>query len=234
MTTYIGGKGGSGVYQKIINQIPPHTTYVEPFLGMGAVMRAKRPADINIGVDADVTVLDEWDRQICDRQINIPHLHLVLGCGISYIETYLFDKPNVFVYCDPPYPLSTRGGRAYYNCEMSDQDHMRLLAVIKECRCMVAISSYPNEMYEQALADWRSITFTARTRGGRSVTEKLWMNYPEPNQLHDYRYLGENYRERERIKKKKLRWRARLERMSALERYALLSTIADLYEDERC
>jgi hypothetical protein len=33
--TYPGGKGGAGVYQMIINQIPPHRVYIEPFLGGG-------------------------------------------------------------------------------------------------------------------------------------------------------------------------------------------------------
>jgi hypothetical protein len=30
--SYPGGKGGSGVYQTIINQQPPHEVYIEPFL----------------------------------------------------------------------------------------------------------------------------------------------------------------------------------------------------------
>lgn len=33
MTSYPGGKSGAGVYQAIINQLPPHSTYVELFLG---------------------------------------------------------------------------------------------------------------------------------------------------------------------------------------------------------
>lgn len=36
MPTYPGGKSGAGVYQTIINQMPPHQLYVEPFAG-GAV-----------------------------------------------------------------------------------------------------------------------------------------------------------------------------------------------------
>lgn len=49
------------------------------------------------------------------------------------------------------------------------------------------------------------------------------MNFAE----HDYRYLGRNFRERERIKRKKQRWVPRLENMPRLERQALLSAIAD-------
>ena len=58
MSTYPGGKGGDGVYQTIINLMPPHKIYIEPFLGAGAIMRAKRPAPISsIGVDIDTAAI---------------------------------------------------------------------------------------------------------------------------------------------------------------------------------
>jgi DNA adenine methylase len=62
------------------------------------------------------------------------------------------------------------------------------------------------------------------------VQEWLWMNYPPPIELHDYRYLGNNFRERERLKRIKSRWVSRLDRMGDLERYALLSSIAEYGE----
>jgi hypothetical protein len=51
------------------------------------------------------------------------------------------------------------------------------------------------------------------------------MNYLEPAELHDYGYLGEGFRERERIRRMQARWRRRLAVMPSLERYALLSAI---------
>jgi len=50
---YPGGKAGAGVSQRIINLMPPHDVYIEPFLGDAAVMRAKRPARLNVGCDLD-------------------------------------------------------------------------------------------------------------------------------------------------------------------------------------
>jgi site-specific DNA-adenine methylase len=44
---YIGGKSQAGVYQRIINLIPPHRVYVEPFLGGGAILRLKSPAEVS-------------------------------------------------------------------------------------------------------------------------------------------------------------------------------------------
>lgn len=82
-------------------------------------------------------------------------------------------------------------------------------------------------MYLAALKGWNLIRYDAVTRGGMTE-ECLWFNFPEPVELHDYRYLGQTFRERERIKRKKLRWVTRFARMPLLEKRALLSAIADI------
>jgi DNA adenine methylase len=50
---YPGGKAGAGVFQTIINRMPQHRVYIEPFLGGGAIMHHKKPAALNIGIDKD-------------------------------------------------------------------------------------------------------------------------------------------------------------------------------------
>jgi hypothetical protein len=47
--SYLGSKAASGVYQKIIAEMPPHDTYIETHLGGGAVMLRKPPARQNWG-----------------------------------------------------------------------------------------------------------------------------------------------------------------------------------------
>jgi len=81
-----------------------------------------------------------------------------------------------------------------------------------------------NATYSVRIHNWYSVNFQAMTRG-RLATEWLWFNFPQPTELHDYSFLGADFRERERIKRKKNRWTARLERMPLLERQALLSAI---------
>ena len=51
------------------------------------------------------------------------------------------------------------------------------------------------------------------------------MNYDEPIELHDYRYLGHSFRERERIRRRVERWKARLRELPALERSAILAEL---------
>jgi hypothetical protein len=224
MSTYPGGKSGAGVYQKLICQMPPHSTYIEPFLGGGAVMRLKRPARSSIGIDADADVLTAF----AQRGDAVPNLQLIHGDALAWLADG--DLPrDALVYCDPPYLLSTRRQhRAIYRYELCDADHVRLLDILRGLHCMVMISGYYSDLYASALSGWRSISFSARTRGGSMATEFVWMNYPEPLELHDYRYLGCDFRERERIKRKKARWSARLARMDALERHAMMAALAEL------
>lgn len=226
---YPGGKGGSGTYQTIINQIPPHRIYIEPFAGFGAIMRMKRPASCSIAIDADPGLMEVWKT---DRRFtNIPNLHIYCCNALTWLANEDLEE-DVFVYCDPPYLLETRStGRLFYDYEMEDPEtHTRLIEILKGLRCMVALSGYASSLYDELLSDWRRIEYDSMTRGARVAREVLWMNYPEPKALHDYQYLGQNYRERERIKRKKKRWRARLENMESLERYALLDTIQELWK----
>ena len=44
----------------------------------------------------------------------------------------------------------------------------------------------------------------------------------------DYRYLGKDFRERERLKRMKARWVKRLEKMPLLQRQALLAALAQV------
>jgi hypothetical protein len=70
------------------------------------------------------------------------------------------------------------------------------------------------------------IDYQANTRRGM-VDESLWLNFPVPNTLHDYRHLGDDYRERERIKRKIARWKGKFAGMDRLERRAIIAAIED-------
>lgn len=219
-----GGKGGAGVYQQIINQIPPHRVYIEAFLGAGAVLRAKAPAAIAIGIDVDEQLIGRW--------AGAPGVTTICGDALAFLAGYAW-RGDEFVYCDPPYLMSTRSSaRPIYRHEFATiEQHRALLTLLRTLPCAVAISGYWSPLYELELVGWRAITFQTVKHSGHVATEYLWMNYPEPLELHDYRYLGRSYRERERIKRKQQRWRARLRAMPALERYALLSVLTDLKQE---
>ena len=219
--SYDGGKGGAGVYQTIINQMPPHRVYIEPFLGGGAVMRHKRPAEVNIGLDLDPSALAMFGDAV-------PRAQVLQADALEWLPAYPWAGGEL-VYCDPPYLMETRScQRPIYRHEMTDQDHWDLLEILIRLPCLVMVSGYWSEIYEDRLRDWRWMTFQTTNRAGRVTTESLWMNFPEPLDLHDYRFLGANFRERERIKRRTARWRARLARMPAQERHAMMAAVEEL------
>lgn len=217
--SYPGGKGAAGVVQTIINQQPPHDTYVEAFLGSGAVMRAKRPARVNIGLEIDAAALAGFDDG------TMSDIQLENTDALKWLKAWK-PHPDQLVYCDPPYPLTSRAtARRLYRHEMTEAQHRELLQILSSLPAMVQISTYPNPLYAELLKDWRLLTFQATTRGGLK-TEHLYMNYPPPAALHDYRFLGANFRQRERIQRKTKRWTARIASLPELERLALYSAMA--------
>lgn len=223
MATYPGGKSGAGVYQRIICHMPPHRVYIEPFLGGGAIMRMKKPAVSSIGIDADGDVISFWSTVTATPNLTVLHAD-----ALDWLANHAVSD-DTLIYLDPPYLLSTRRQHSrIYRCELCDEQHRRLLDIITRLNCMVMISGYWSEMYASVLNTWRTDHFESRTRGGQMATEWLWMNFPEPLTLHDYQYLGGNFRERERIKRKMLRWKHRLSTMPALERHAIMAAIQQL------
>lgn len=226
---YPGGKSGAGVVQKIINQIPPHSLYITAFAGHDAPLRSMRRAAAAIAIDSDVHVIEYW------QELALPGVTAIKGDAISFLKSYNW-QGGEFVYCDPPYlkfdvdgsPVRKSARDIYDNEFDTVPQHEGLLRVLLGLPCMVAISGYWSSLYASMLQGWRYISYNTIARDGTVRREYLWMNYPEPVELHDYRYLGDNFREREKITRQKKRWRARLLRMDRLQRYALLSSIAEL------
>lgn len=222
--TWPGGKNGSGVYQRIINHMPPHDIYIEAFCGSGAVLRNKLPAIENFAIDRDEEAI-KTARGLSGYRADIEWLPG--ECGITFLEDHGDDfagHPQTLIYCDPPYPHETRTRDDMYAHEMGSDDHRRLLELLCNTQAMVMISGYRCDLYDARLKHWRRDDYQTMTRGG-VATESLWMNFPEPVSLHDYSFLGENYRERERIRRKKERFRKRFAAMDRLERLAIMDVI---------
>lgn len=214
---YPGGKAGAGVYQRIINEIPPHEVYIEAFAGGAAVAARKRRAARTVLVDKHAPALAPW--------LGEPGVEAVHGCAIDFLASYGAWTGREFVYCDPPYVRAARRTRRdRYAHELDDAQHERLLEVLARLPCMVAVSGYWSDLYARRLAGWRLVEFEAMTRGGMA-TECLWLNYPAPAALHDYRYLGEDYIDRQRIKRKVERWSGKLAGLDPLERLAIVSAL---------
>ena len=217
---YYGGKNGHGFYQRIINLIPKHRVYIETHLGSGAIMRFKKPAQSSFGIEIDSKVLESTKKAISSNNI-----HLICQDAIRFLKRYSF-VGDEFIYCDPPYLKCTRKSKnRIYRYDYDEKQHQELLKVLTRLPCKVMISGYYSELYMQWLNEWNITNFMVRTRGREMGKEYLWMNYEQPTELHDYRYIGRNFRERERIKRKIDRWKNRLNSLPLLEKKAILSEL---------
>ena len=238
----------------LVELIPTHHSYVEPYFGSGAVLFHKPPSDIETINDLDGEVINlfrciqqdaeqlarlvmttPFSRQVYDEQFNSDnctdryqraagflvrcwqgHGFRTNGCKVGWkndvqgrertyalwnwyrlpdwiidiaerlrkvqIETLpaleviqRFDFPNVFLYIDPPYLLSTRRAKQYKH-EMTDADHEKLLKTILQSRAKIMISGYESEMYNGYLQGWRKESFASCAEGGRHRQEIVWMN----------------------------------------------------------
>ncbi len=188
-------------------------------------MHHKRPGKRNIGVEIDPEVIGMWHSR---NQIEFELIH---GDAVNYLKSYRLTGQEL-VYCDPPYLRETRKrSKRLYKYEYTQKQHEELLEVLKSLKCKVMISGYESALYKESLTGWHTHTYQASCQHG-VATEWLWMNYPPPVELHDYRYLGDNFREREQIRKKSKRWAAKLRSMPVLERQALLAVMGAI-KDER-
>lgn len=94
-------------------------------------------------------------------------------------------QPDVLLYVDPPYVLTTRGRRKLYRNELSDADHLTLLDVLDAHPGPVVLSGYPNRLYAERLMHWQYAESPAIAEGGKRRTEALWIKArvsltPEP------------------------------------------------------
>lgn len=212
-----GGKGKA--FRHVINLMPPHVRYVEAFLGSGAVLRNKRPAQSSLGIEIDETILAGW------RGDEVPGLEILPGDAISILPRLNLGKGDL-LYCDPPYVPSTRRGGRYYRHELSQADHVSLLAVLTGLPCKVVLSGYRCGLYDEALGSWHRIDYVTTTHAG-PVTESAWTNFVPGPPLHDYSYVGANFREREGFRRRSVSLAGRIASTDPLELHAALALVAD-------
>lgn len=242
----------------IISHFPAHHSYLEPFLGSGAVLFNKPRSNIETvnDLDGDVINLFEWIRRDPERLATeiymIPYARSIYdkAWADQYVETDSFNRainfyvrmmmghgfrttgekvgwkndvqgrekayaaqmwgqvpdvimeaadrlrgvqiesqnaakliqrfnyPNVLIYADPPYVLSSRSSkRAQYRCEMDDDAHAELLCLLRKHSGPVLISGYDTQMYRAELAGWYCESISSRAQTGGARVEMLWMNF---------------------------------------------------------
>lgn len=99
--------------------------------------------------------------------------------GIELMNEY--SSPNVFMYCDPPYVLSTRTS-ARYVVDMTDEQQNSFIETCLRSKAKLLISGYDNELYNQLTDNgFTKLQFEVNTISGnrkpKTKVETLWKNY---------------------------------------------------------
>lgn len=93
-----------------------------------------------------------------------------------------FNHPEVLIYADPPYLLSTRTGKQYDFEMTTEWEHCRLLEALMDHKGYVVLSGYDSELYNEYLKEWSKAEIQSNAEKGLYRVETIWMNYQD-NQL---------------------------------------------------
>lgn len=93
----------------------------------------------------------------------------------------LYDSPDTFFYCDPPYVHNTRGDCSAYSNEMTDDDHRELARVLNTAQGKVAVSNYDCSLIDELYPTpkWLKVIGPEKTINSTKDIrqEVLWTNY---------------------------------------------------------
>jgi DNA adenine methylase len=231
---YPGGKSGNHTYKTIINQIPPIKALISLFSGNAGIER-------RINMRGGLLRLNDLNNEVYHRYLEIEKqvpgdilLSVSNYDGIEmlkkYIEQPVKNKSKTLIYCDPPYLFETRSSqRAIYGIHEWNYDgHVEFLKLIKqatEAGYLIAISHPNNMLYASILDAWRTIEYYTVVSSGKKMRDTLWMNYPQPEKLQHYSYIGSNYRERENKKRQLLRLSRKIQCLPDPDRNKLLDIL---------
>lgn len=223
--SYPGAKSNTGAWQTIIGQIPATDWFIEGFAGSAQITRRMRPARMTYLFDVSVEAVE----RLCLDFDSRTGLYIERCNFVAWLSESKFERnTTAVIYCDPPYPLSTRNGREYYEHEMTDADHAALISALLQSRARVLLSGVRCPLYDAELKAWRRIDYRVKWHK-KTAIESLWCNFPEPTELQDWRFAGRNYRDRWRMEKLRRNVLAKLKRMQPRQRGFVLNAINDAY-----
>ena len=161
----------------------------------------------------------------CDHPVE-----LVDGCAHRFLAGFPF-RGRELVYADPPYLHEVRrraqdatatntSGPTTWPCSICSRGWA----------CRVMLSGYPSTLYDERLADWRSISLQVNNQAC-VVTEKIWFNF-EPDRVHWASLAGRNRTHRQQVKRKAANWARRYAGMPRSERLAVLAAIMAVEAEE--
>lgn len=220
MNNYVGNKGGQGIRENLINYIPCSHRYFSLFYGAGGLENCKY-------LNGTHWVCAE--KNIDNKKYETKRAVIVYNDYKDLIEDFYFNASD-FIFADPPYLLSTRiNQRRYYKYEFEIQDHIEFLNYVISLKARILITHPSCDLYSEKLKDWVKVPFSYMTRNGM-YNDCIWMNYtPGSIELYNYDCLGNNFTERQQIKRRNNNLLNKIENLPFHERKKVLREISHRY-----
>jgi site-specific DNA-adenine methylase len=214
---YIGNKNINGVKEKIIGVIPFFSVFIECFAGSAGI------ANYVYGRSNNIVLVEKCKSQSEILKKNFSNGIVINECAISYLNEIKFViNPNAFVFADPPYLFDTRhNNNVYYNNELDNNDHVQLLMTILQLPCRVAIVHPICNLYDKMLFNWNYLDYKVRYHR-KSSLERIYYNYNSSINKFDYELQGSDSLDRQRIKRKALRFLNKFKNLPDVERKVIL------------
>ena len=102
-----------------------------------------------------------------------------IECGDALKLMKRFDGPDAVFYIDPPYLSTVRSkywNKCAYTHELTGQDHIHLLNLVKRLKGRVILSCYESSLYSEHLGGvWEKVQFETVNNRTTKATEILWI-----------------------------------------------------------
>lgn len=156
-------------------------TLVRSFMGFGSAGISGQSTGFRANSNrSGTTPAHDWMNYPAALRITLQRLRgVVVENRDALLCMQQHDAPETLHYVDPPYVHETRAIRTRspaYRHEMSDEQHARLIAGLRQLTGMVIVSGYRCGMYDSLFAGWKRIDIQSHADGARARVESLWLS----------------------------------------------------------
>lgn len=107
---------------------------------------------------------------------------IILNKNAKDIIIENINNTNAFFFLDPPYLSITRTAKKTYRNEMTENQHIEMLEILKESESKIMLCGYYSELYKNHLNNWNMKTKTLANNSSQNTTkdsrvECIWLNY---------------------------------------------------------
>ncbi|MBP0902403.1 DNA adenine methylase [Mariniflexile gromovii] len=214
MKKYIGNKNVPGVIEFLINRVPKSERYFSFFTGGAGLENSVYTRDVYFTCSEK------------DKSLHGIHKGFYYNDYRSVIEDNVFTSAD-FIFCDPPYLLKTRKSKKkLYKYDWETPEHIEFLNYIMGLKKPRIMITHPKcELYDQQLKDWSIEEFEYMTRSG-IFKDGLYTNYNAADiELITYECLGDNFIERQAIKRQRKNIVNKFKNMDCKKRHAIIEEL---------